>query len=596
MYNTFIKKINLTLFFILTLSMSFIVTNAQTNLNVTLKGTYSLSYGEDIFFGCNSVYISAFNNGIRLLDVSNPVSPIETGFYDNSSYVHTSIKGQYYLYVGDGSKLLILDVSISSSPILISSKDLGGGLISELRLKGNYIFAACDKGVYIIDVSDPENPIEKSVLSHGNAVALNLYVTDNYCYSVFSTYSYNSDPPVLYINNISDPANPVESGSITFPLSRRITVKNNYAYVATNSNFSIYDITNPSSITKVSSYLSLTLPKDLFISGNYAYIADYSGGLKILDISNPASPQKVGSYTSTDIKYAFAVTANQNMVYLVDGVNGLYVLQFDLLPVSVENNVLSENFDGSTFPSSGWTMQHQNDTTWRAGNITDHGFQSIDVTNVYSAVCPWIAEDQDEYIISPTFSLGDGVSTLEFYAGYSTSWLSNAKLKLLISIDNGQNWEKIWECVNDGDAWKWRKIKLGLCSYSNKNNLKLAWEYIGNNGDIVALDNITLTSYYIVTGVEDNKPIVITDFMLQQNYPNPFNPSTVISFQIPNRSYVQLKVYDILGIEIATLVNEERPAGDYKVNFDASSMSSGIYFYRIVADKYIETKKMILLR
>ena len=102
------------------------------------------------------------------------------------------------------------------------------------------------------------------------------------------------------------------------------------------------------------------------------------------------------------------------------------------------------------------------------------------------------------------------------------------------------------------------------------------------------------------------------EYSLMQNYPNPFNPSTKIGFVIPNRvrnledfssqasrndnSLVTLKVYDILGNEIATLVNEEKPAGTYEVNFDAAGLSSGLYFYTLTAGSFSETKKMILLR
>jgi len=108
----------------------------------------------------------------------------------------------------------------------------------------------------------------------------------------------------------------------------------------------------------------------------------------------------------------------------------------------------------------------------------------------------------------------------------------------------------------------------------------------------------------IVTKVDDNK-IVVEDFRLGQNYPNPFNPSTKIKFTIPqsvilseakNLIPVQLKVYDILGNEVATLVNEEKPAGIYEVEFDAFGLSSGIYFYKLNSGNFVQTKKMILLR
>jgi len=90
-------------------------------------------------------------------------------------------------------------------------------------------------------------------------------------------------------------------------------------------------------------------------------------------------------------------------------------------------------------------------------------------------------------------------------------------------------------------------------------------------------------------------------YYLYNNYPNPFNPSTKIKFQIPNTEFVSLKVYDVLGKEIATLVDEEKAAGKYEIQFNSHSgeirnLPSGIYFYTLKAGQYSETKKMILLK
>jgi hypothetical protein len=85
-------------------------------------------------------------------------------------------------------------------------------------------------------------------------------------------------------------------------------------------------------------------------------------------------------------------------------------------------------------------------------------------------------------------------------------------------------------------------------------------------------------------------------YSLGQNYPNPFNPNTVIKFTLPESQNVKLVVFDILGREVKTLINEMRSSGIYEVNFDGSSLSSGIYFYRLVTDKYTDTKKMLMIK
>ncbi len=100
----------------------------------------------------------------------------------------------------------------------------------------------------------------------------------------------------------------------------------------------------------------------------------------------------------------------------------------------------------------------------------------------------------------------------------------------------------------------------------------------------------------MITGVKNKGQNNPTSFSLSQNYPNPFNPSTVISYQLPLRSYVTLKIYDILGREVATLVNEVKNAGSYSITFNASNLATGIYFYRLQAGSFVQVRKMILLK
>ena len=99
-----------------------------------------------------------------------------------------------------------------------------------------------------------------------------------------------------------------------------------------------------------------------------------------------------------------------------------------------------------------------------------------------------------------------------------------------------------------------------------------------------------------IVDVEDEGEPIVNEFRLEQNYPNPFNPKTNIQYAISNRQFVTIKVYDILGNEIAILVDEEKPAGEYEVEFNASSLPSGVYVYQLKAGSFIQTKKMILLK
>ncbi|MCW8818113.1 MAG: YCF48-related protein, partial [Ignavibacteriaceae bacterium] len=116
---------------------------------------------------------------------------------------------------------------------------------------------------------------------------------------------------------------------------------------------------------------------------------------------------------------------------------------------------------------------------------------------------------------------------------------------------------------------------------------------VGSSGSILK----TIDGGTLVSGIKPgNEQLTVNDFTLSQNYPNPFNPITNIEFRIVNSGFVSLKVYDILGNEVASLVNEELTTGEYKVEFNGKGLSSGIYFYQLKTNNFIETRKMVMLK
>jgi len=144
----------------------------------------------------------------------------------------------------------------------------------------------------------------------------------------------------------------------------------------------------------------------------------------------------------------------------------------------------------------------------------------------------------------------------------------------------------------DGNLWKEldaRIFKSAVCPITDTiQQLKMKLTDIGGNES--TFSNAIVVD---VKEIDDKRP---KEYSLSQNYPNPFNPTTAILYQIPVESHVTLKVYDLLGRELEVLVNEEKPAGFYDVKYNASSLSSGIYFYTIKAGDFVQTKKFILLK
>lgn len=120
-------------------------------------------------------------------------------------------------------------------------------------------------------------------------------------------------------------------------------------------------------------------------------------------------------------------------------------------------------------------------------------------------------------------------------------------------------------------------------NYGTNNGILKSWGLVFNKGEITGIENLSTNS-------------ILDNFKLLQNYPNPFNSSTKIQYQVARISAVSLKVYDILGNEIATLVNEFKPVGNYEAEFNAAALSSGVYFCKFRSDEYFSTKKMILIK
>lgn len=160
------------------------------------------------------------------------------------------------------------------------------------------------------------------------------------------------------------------------------------------------------------------------------------------------------------------------------------------------------------------------------------------------------------------------------------------------------------EPVYDAAQTNWVKEEINLTTYSSS-QVKIRFRLRTDSGttrDGWYLDDIGVFYYTIPTDVSNiTEPLY--DFSLEQNYPNPFNPSTKIKYSIPSvalsgveESLVTLKVFDVLGNEVTTLVNEEKPSGEYEVVFDAAGLSSGIYFYKLQVGSFTETKKLVLIR
>jgi len=232
----------------------------------------------------------------------------------------------------------------------------------------------------------------------------------------------------------------------------------------------------------------------------------------------------------------------------------------------------------------------------------DGGIIRTNVTSSYQAV---------EYNIGVPFSAYFDVYS---YLVPNTPWTQNGRYIVYSDTDSTE------VIVNQSNLNKkgWQKVGTVYLSEGNRKVLKIdntyleAGKYLTADAVMIMI-NRKLSPDVVITNVEEEKETIATqptEFVLEQNYPNPFNPVTKIKYTIPNvtlsassraesrdeGSRVQLKVFDVLGKEVATLVNEEKPAGSYEVDFNANGLSSGAYFYQLKTGSFVQTNKMILLR
>jgi len=261
-------------------------------------------------------YVADGYSGLRIIDISNPSSPIEVGSYDTGIFSGDVKVSGSYAYVAFADALRIIDISNPSAPTQTGFYPMTYAW--SVVISGNYAYVAdYDSGLRIIDVSNPAAPVEVGYyITSGRA--LDVAISGNYAYVA-------ADDVGLRIIDISNVATPSEVGFCDTPsIAYGVAVSGSHAYVADGySGLQIIDISNPFSPAIVGFY-DTDCTWDVAVSGNYAYMADYGSGLRVIDVSNPISPIQVDSYDTPSL--SFDVTVSGNYIYVADYESGLQIL------------------------------------------------------------------------------------------------------------------------------------------------------------------------------------------------------------------------------------------------------------------------------
>ena len=318
-----------------------------------------------------------------------------------------------------------------------------------------------------------------------------------------------------------------------------------------------------------------------------------------------ASPTDVSSRTTTTNWLATTPGISTSPCRFQTGVTPPSGLTFQWAPPGVVP-YLCESFNSSNFPPNGWSVTATGTTYLSRSPVSAFclGTGSLKI-DFYD----WVNGTQSftSPIFPPVYSY-NGCDSLSFSYAKAGHVSSTDVMQIQTSTDGGASWAELIILstqLNTAPAQtsaftpsctQWGQKSFALPDGTNR----IRFNYTTANDNNLYLDSICILC---LTGIHNgnNNESVISVYAVRQNYPNPFNPTTVINYQLPFSSNVKLTVYDVMGREVRTLVNEKQNAGSYNVEFDGTNLASGVYFYNLSANtpaggKFTETKKMLLIK
>ena len=539
-----------------------------SNYSTGTVGSYQLYVSDNYFYIIEYPNLLIYNNNDSIAN-----GPIGNFNLTNNESVSSIIEFGNYLYIAgtqmDSSdfrslSLTILDISNPSTPIEIScyNEILTGFWVESMDLSDNYAYVALGPGgLKIIDVSDALNPELTSAYHTGGGIenfASNndfLY-SDNGQFGGISVIDCEQSDTLEMMNFIQ-----------TTIQSARVVIENNMLYLLgiplyeSKDYLAIYDISDPiyPQLQVIYELTNVTHPpSDFQVIDDIIYIIMGDGELIILDISNLNEIEEISRTPIFD--YGSTIYISDNIAYV--GVAWGWGFSFAYISrVDITNPSNPEIID-TLFFAGGWTNKIivSNNFAYIVGTKWEGGkwFYIIDYANPSD---PQIV-DYSDWDVRDIF-IKDDLAYLTTDAGL--------------------------EIFDIADPYNLKK--MGFYDIEEAKNLAV-------NEDIIYVSrpSVLYSLKYDFTTKIPNETETISTFWLSQNYPNPFNPSTKISWQLPVGDKATLKVFNILGKKVATLVNEYKPAGKYETKFNAANLPSGVYFYRLQAGDFVQTRKMILLK
>jgi hypothetical protein len=589
---------------------------------VLLPGTtYKISLQNNLIYSAN------LSEGIRIINVEDPYNPAEINSYTNGQIIGYIAIWDNYLYIlqQNYSGLEILNVDNPYFPAVVG--------ILNLSLPPTDIYII-DTILYVTNpvsaltsysLLDPVNPIQLSqVPRNGTKFSFDnhkIFLLKNDKVEIIDCTNPNSLVPIGTIEYLDDPI--------------IIKAKDHHLYLSNYYKFLIIDVHDPLHPYVVDSLDAASHTKDIIIDSNYLFISNM--GLRIVDISNPLNPQTVSSFlveSETD-----KIFKKDSLIFLVDYANdNLKIIDTksinnpeQIAQINLYQNVVNalSTKDNLLFLSQRYSLNLWDltsaafpDSVGRIPLLGDVYEIVIKDSLLYTCQNPGglviynISNPLSPVLIS-SLSTSPEISQLELISNYIIGGFWGG-LKV-INVSNPYLPQEVGFIPLQGSLSDVKTIDkyiyanafakgISVFDFSNPNNPQNVGQFFSDRGTgnifgfedkIVVADGkygVPIIKNTLITGIDENDVLLQSNFVLHNNYPNPFNPTTKLTWQSPVSGWQILKIYDVLGNEVSKLVDEYRNAGSYEVMFNASMLSSGIYFYTLRAGNYAQTKKMILLK
>jgi hypothetical protein len=317
-----------------------------------------------------------------------------------------------------------------------------------------------------------------------------------------------------------------------------------------------------------------------------SWYGSYFNGIPITIIAQPKRGYRF-------VKWEGSLQSTQDTLLITISGNTVLNAVFEFDPgFSIPKVVINEiNYNSSlTFNPQDWMELYNNSDT----SVNISGWIFRDSEDIHNYIIPsqtvlgprqFLVLCSDDTLFHPLFpNVTNYIGNFNFglSGGGELLMLLDQNLNVIDSLTYDD--KSPWPVEPDGDG-----PTLALINPDYDNHLPQSWASSNEHGTPGSINDVFVN-------VKEDLDIISVEYSLMQNYPNPFNPVTLINYSIPKVTFVSLIVYDVIGNEVKTLVNELKNPGMYQVSFDGRGLSSGVYFYRIQAENFIDTKKLILLK